>query len=101
MFPGNDRPGILLAGAAQTYLNRYGVRIGDRAVIVTCSDDAYQAALDLHAAGMVVAAIADLRTEVAGELPDAARRAGMEIYTGSTDVLGTEGDLHVSAISNT
>jgi sarcosine oxidase subunit alpha len=98
VFPGNDRPGILLAGAAQTYLNRYGVRIGDRAVIVTCSDDAYQAALDLHAAGMVVAAIADLRTEVAGELPDAARRAGMEIYTGST-VLGTEGDLHVSAIT--
>ena len=28
MFPGNDRPGILLAGAAQTYLNRYGVRVG-------------------------------------------------------------------------
>jgi sarcosine oxidase subunit alpha len=23
VFPGNDRPGILLAGAAQTYLNRY------------------------------------------------------------------------------
>ena len=30
VFPGNDRPGIMLAGAAQTYLNRYGVRVGDR-----------------------------------------------------------------------
>jgi sarcosine oxidase subunit alpha len=52
VFPGNDRPGIMLAGAAQTYLNRYGVRVGRRAVIVTASDAAYQAALDLHAAGM-------------------------------------------------
>jgi sarcosine oxidase, subunit alpha len=98
VFPGNDRPGILLAGAAHTYLNRYGVRIGGRAVIVTCSDDAYQAALDLHAAGVVIAAIADLRAEATGELPEAARRTGMEIMVGST-VLGTEGDLHVRAIT--
>ena len=32
VFDGNDRPGVMLAGAAQTYLNRYGVRTGDRAV---------------------------------------------------------------------
>src|SRR6202046_201274 len=59
VFPGNDRPGILLAGAAQTYLNRYGVRVGERVVIVTADDAAYQAGLDLHAAGAVVVAIAD------------------------------------------
>src|SRR5277367_3327502 len=47
VFPGNDRPGILLAGAAHTYLNRYGVRAGRRAVIVTSADSAYQSALDL------------------------------------------------------
>ena len=28
VFPGNDRPGIMLAGAAHTYLNRYGVHVG-------------------------------------------------------------------------
>ncbi|MGB6352523.1 MAG: sarcosine oxidase subunit alpha family protein, partial [Steroidobacteraceae bacterium] len=98
VFPGNDRPGILLAGAAHTYLNRYGVRVGTRAVVVTSGDDAYQAALDLHAAGVAVAAIADLRPEVSGALPDAARRAGIDIMAGST-VLGTEGDLRVSAIA--
>jgi sarcosine oxidase subunit alpha len=38
VFPGNDRPGILLAGAAQTYLRRYGVRAGSRAVVVTATD---------------------------------------------------------------
>jgi sarcosine oxidase subunit alpha len=88
----------LLAGAAHTYLHRYGVRVGARIVIVTSSDDAYQTALDLQTAGAVIAAIADVRATVAGALPDAARRAGMEILTGST-VLGTEGDLHVSAVT--
>jgi sarcosine oxidase, subunit alpha len=98
VFPGNDRPGILLASAAHTYLNRYGVRVGTRAVVVTAGDDAYQAALDLKAAGVAIAAVADLRSEVVGALPDAARRAGIDILPGST-VLGTDGDLRVNAIT--
>ena len=98
VFPGNDRPGILLAGAAQTYLNRYGVRVGARAVIVTAADAAYQAALDLHAAGVTVAAIADVRSAPRGELPDAARRAGIDVLPNST-VLGTDGDMRVSRIT--
>jgi sarcosine oxidase, subunit alpha len=98
VFPGNDRPGILLAGAAHTYLNRYGVRVGTRAVIVTCGDDAYQTALDLQSAGVEIVAVADLRAQAAGALPDAARRAGIEVIAGST-VLGTEGDLRVTAIT--
>ena len=98
VFPGNDRPGILLAGAAQTYLNRYGVCVGRRVVVVTSGDEAYQAALDLHAAGVFIAAIADLRAEVTGALPDAARRAGMDVRPGST-VLDTEGELRVSGIT--
>jgi sarcosine oxidase subunit alpha len=98
VFPGNDRPGILLAAAAHTYLNRYGVRVGTRAVVVTSGDDAYQAALDLKNAGSDIAAIADLRPEALGALPDAARRAGIEVLPGST-VLATEGDLRVSAIT--
>ncbi|MDP8986247.1 MAG: 2Fe-2S iron-sulfur cluster-binding protein, partial [Pseudomonadota bacterium] len=97
VFPGNDRPGIMLAGAGQTYLNRYGVRVGDRVAIVTAADGAYQAALDLHAAGVGVAAIADVRQAPAGALPDAARRAGLNIIAGAT-VLGTEGNRRVSRI---
>jgi len=98
VFPGNDRPGILLAGAAQTYLNRYGVRVGTRAVIVTSCDDAYQTALELKAAGTVVAAIADLRAETTGALPEAARREGIAVLPAAT-VLGTEGNLRVRAIT--
>ena len=40
VFDGNDRPGVMLAGAAQTYLNRYGVKVGDNAAVVTSHDSA-------------------------------------------------------------
>jgi sarcosine oxidase subunit alpha len=98
VFPGNDRPGIMLAGAAQTYLNRYGVQVGTRVVIVTAADAAYQTALDLQASGVTVLAIADVRAAAGGPLPTAARRAGIDVLTGST-VLGTEGDLRVNHIA--
>ncbi len=48
VFAGNDRPGIMLAGAARTWLNRYAVLPGTRAVLVTACDAAYQAAFDLE-----------------------------------------------------
>jgi sarcosine oxidase, subunit alpha len=98
VFPGNDRPGIMLGGAAQSYLNRYGVRVGKRAVIVTCGDHSYQTALDLHGAGVAIAAIADLRAAVNGPLPEAARRAGINVLPGST-VMGTDGNLRVAGIT--
>ena len=98
VFPGNDRPGILLAGAAQTYLNRYGVKTGSRVVFVTAHDSAYQAALDLHAAGVEVVAIADLRDSASGVLPSQARAAGLRIELNAT-VLETSGSLRVNAIT--
>jgi sarcosine oxidase subunit alpha len=97
VFPGNDRPGVLLAGAAQTYLNRYAVKVGSVAVLVTGVDAAYQAALDLHAAGVTIAAIADLRPNPTGALPAKARQAGIEILAAAS-VLGTGGDLRVDSI---
>jgi sarcosine oxidase, subunit alpha len=40
VFSGNDRPGIMLADAPRTYVNRYGVKPGTRAVVLTASDTA-------------------------------------------------------------
>lgn len=97
VFPGNDRPGVMLAGAALAYLNHYGVKVGTRVVVVTSGDEAYQAALDLHAAGVVIAVIADVRAAPIGPLSDAVRQAGIEVLAGST-VLGTHGDLRVRSI---
>ncbi|MES2494733.1 MAG: sarcosine oxidase subunit alpha family protein [Pseudomonadota bacterium] len=64
VFPGNDRPGVMLAGAVRHYLARYGVRAGNRAVIFTNNDEAYRTAIALHVAGGDVAAVVDSRDDV-------------------------------------
>jgi len=64
VFPDNDRPGIMMASAAQTYLNRYGVAVGRNVAVYTSSDSAYQAAFDLKNAGIKVPAIIDMREEI-------------------------------------
>ena len=97
VFPGNDRPGIMLAGAARTYVNRYGAIPGSRAVVVTGCDEAYRAALDLHAAGVYIALIADIRNHVHGPLVKAARHAGLPIQM-QTTVVGTTGRLRVGTV---
>ncbi|HEX5952581.1 MAG TPA: 2Fe-2S iron-sulfur cluster-binding protein, partial [Rhodanobacteraceae bacterium] len=78
----NDRPGCMLASAAQTYVNRYGVAPGKRAVVMTNNDGAYQVALDLVDAGISVAAIADVRANADGELVAAARARGIDVLAG-------------------
>src|SRR3954470_11765864 len=77
VFPDNDRPGIMLASAARTYLNRYGVLAGRRVVVFTTNDSAYDAASDLADAGAEIVRIVDAR----------------EGY----GVIGTDGDSHITA----
>lgn len=93
-FPENDRPGILLADAATTYVNRYGVNPGKRAVIAAANDSGYRAALALADAGVEIAAIADMRRAPAGHWHDAAIRAGLAVATGQT-ITGTSGKLRI------
>jgi len=47
IFQNNDRPGIMLAGAVRHYLNRYAVVSGNKAVLTTNNDTAYQTVFDL------------------------------------------------------
>jgi sarcosine oxidase subunit alpha len=62
-FADNDRPGIMLAAAARTYVNRYAVLPGRRAVVFTTNDSAYAAAIDLADAGVTVVAVVDARAQ--------------------------------------
>jgi sarcosine oxidase subunit alpha len=61
VFAGNDRPGIMLAGAARAYVNRWDVPLGGTAVVFTTNDSGHAAADDLRAAGIDVAAVVDAR----------------------------------------
>lgn len=62
-FVGNDRPGVMLASAAQTYALRYGAAPGRRVVVATNNDSAYAAAFALHDRGVAIAAILDTRKQ--------------------------------------
>ncbi len=79
VFPGNDRPGVMLASAVETYLHRYAVKPGRRAVLFTTNDDAYPIAAALAAAGVAMAGIVDPRPAAGA----AARRlvAGIPLYS--------------------
>jgi len=95
-FANNDRPGVMLAGAVRSYLNRFAVRLGSRALVVTNNDGAYRTALELAQAGVGVTAIVDLRDGAAGPAAAAAREAGINILDGHA-VIGTSGGKRVSA----
>jgi len=89
-FPGNDRPGVMLAGAALGYLRRYGVAVGRRPLFFVNNDEAYEAALALAAAG-IPTVVTDTRP--AGLAAARARAAGIEVLAEArvTGVLGQKG----------
>ena len=83
-FGGNDRPGVMMAGAVRTYLNRYAVSVGRKVAVFTNGGSGYRTAHDLLERGVEVAAIIDSRAESADPAPDGVRvlRSGSVISTG-------------------
>lgn len=98
VFANNDRPGILLADALRTYINRYGVTPGRNIVIVTAGASAYQAALDAKAAGLFATIVDTRRREDIGAERRVATQAGIEILDNHT-VIGSAGRGQVSSLS--
>jgi sarcosine oxidase subunit alpha len=62
VFANNDLPGVMLLGAAERYLARYGARVGRDLVLFANHDRAYTSAQRLIAGGMRVRAIVDTRS---------------------------------------
>jgi len=97
LFDGNDRPGIMLAGAVRTYLHRYGVLPGQRAVILTNNSNAWQTAFDLKRAGAEVAGVVDMRRSIEPALLRAADELDIPVYAG-TVVDGTRGRARINSV---
>ncbi|MGA0571873.1 sarcosine oxidase subunit alpha family protein [Variovorax sp. VNK109] len=70
VFGNNDRPGVMLASAAQTLLQQFGVLPGRRVVLFTNNDSAYQVARDLAGAGASIVAVVDSRSGLPSHLGD-------------------------------
>jgi sarcosine oxidase subunit alpha len=83
VFANNDRPGVMLASAVRTYLNRYGVAAGTRVVVATTNDSVYAMLPELVAAGIEIAAVADARPTLS-PAARAAVAAGVDVVPSST-----------------
>ncbi|WP_108816737.1 sarcosine oxidase subunit alpha family protein [Loktanella sp. Alg231-35] len=83
-FENNDRPGIMLGSALRTYANRFAVAADKRVAIFTNNNDGHRTAADLHAKGVKISAVVDVR-------PDAPRSMDYEVLQG--EVVDTKGRL--------
>ncbi len=92
VFGGNDKPGVMMAGAVRTYLNRYGVAPGHEVAVFTNGGAGYRTAQDLIAAGIGVSVVIDGRTMSSDEAP-----AGVRVIRGGS-VVATKGGRRISGL---
>jgi sarcosine oxidase subunit alpha len=85
VFGNNDLPGMMLAGAIQTYANRFGVLPGQRIVLSTNNNSAYQVAEQLTRAGADVTLV-DTRASPPKPLTGAMTKAGVTLIAGAAVV---------------
>ena len=81
-FGNNDLPGIMLANAACTYAQRYGVSLGRAGLAFVNNDAGLRHALDTHAAARNLTHIVDARVSPDPGLLRRADEAGIEVLTG-------------------
>jgi sarcosine oxidase subunit alpha len=83
VFGNNDLPGVMLAGAVRTFINRFAVAPGRRAVVFTNSDDAAPTIAALTAAGIAVAGVVDSRRKNGEVIRELAGDAGIPMFSGA------------------
>ncbi len=91
VFGNNDLPGVMLASAVRTYVNRFGVAPGKRAVVFGNNDDIAATVKVLIAAGVTIAAVVDSRTNSSDSVKRASESA-LKFITGKVaDAKGRTG----------
>ncbi|MBE8539158.1 FAD-dependent oxidoreductase [Geoglobus acetivorans] len=88
IFENNDLPGVYGAGGVQTLMNVYGIKPGERGLIIGSGNVGLILTYQLLQAGVDVAAIVEAMPRVGGYFVHAAkvRRLGVPIYTRHTIV---------------
>ena len=89
-FENNDRPGIMLAGAMRSYANRWAVTTARKVAVFTNNDDGHRTAADLHAKGVSIAAVIDIR-------PNAPQSKDFEVIAGG-QIINSRGRLGLKSI---
>jgi len=97
IFPNNDRPGIMLAGAIRHYLNRYAVVAGKNIMIATNNDTAYQTVFDLAQNNISVKTVVDCREQVDETLRQRLADLGTRLLTGAR-IRNTRGSRGLASV---
>jgi len=102
VFADNDRPGIMLASAAQTFLGKYGVAVGENVAVFTTHDSAYEAAFDLADSNIRIAVIVDAREGISEHLLKGAQQRGIDVISNSvvTDTTGRKRITSIEVLSS-
>ncbi|WP_020179047.1 FAD-dependent oxidoreductase [Methylopila sp. M107] len=82
-FSGNDRPGVVFAGAARAWLRRHAVAPGRRVLVATTGDEGYRTAMDLREAGVAVDFVIDQREAPEGPAVEMAKALGAPVSLSS------------------
>ncbi len=90
VFENNDRPGVMLASAAQRLIHLEQTKLDGRAVVITDNPQGYRTAKQLAQAGTSIAAIVDLNDTPSGDA------GGLPVRLGKS-ILSVQGKMHVSA----
>ena len=96
VFGGNDRPGVMLAGAVRTYINRFGVAPGQKAVVFANNDYAATTVTTLDRVGIELVALIDSRTEPSAFVTEIASATETRLISGV--VLDTIGKKRVKGV---
>ncbi len=97
VFNGNDRPGVMLASAAQTFQSRYGVAVGNAAILFTSHDSGYAAVFDLADANIRIPIVVDVRDEIPKDIRAQAKQRGIEIASGAS-ISKTHGSTRINGV---
>lgn len=97
VFGNNDLPGVMLASAVSSYINRFSVMPGRDAVLFCNNDEAYRTALDLVATGATVT-IVDPRSPSDSALQHAVRSAKITVHNHMV-VTSAKGSTRVEGVT--
>jgi len=98
IFDNNDRPGIFLSSAIKRYSDFFGVACGEKNILLTNNDSAYETAISLIQKGINIEAIIDNREEVDSKLTYEVEKNNIKIYKGHT-VTNTSGYKRIDKVT--
>ncbi len=85
VFGGNDVPGVMLASAVRTYINRYAAAPAKRLALFTNNDDGWKTVGAALAVGLKITGVIDARAEVSAEQRALAAKHGFAVLNGVVD----------------